>query len=115
MTTLYRLYADNGDLLYVGITKNVGARFKEHANTKPWWTEVSETHFEQYPDRATAANREREVISLEHPVHNIAWNEGERDGIHSLCYECGEPLISNRWGGAHPDCLFDPAVQRCEW
>ena len=38
---LYRLYAEDGTLLYVGITNSLKARFTEHRKGKPWWPLVA--------------------------------------------------------------------------
>src|SRR5206468_10392091 len=35
---LYRLYDEEGVLLYVGITNAINTRFKTHAGSQPWWS-----------------------------------------------------------------------------
>lgn len=48
---LYRFYADDGALLYVGITLNPTGRWNDHRHDKPWWTDVADIKLETYPDR----------------------------------------------------------------
>lgn len=68
---LYRFYADNGRLLYVGITNNPGTRFDQHAADKPWWHEVRGITLETYPDRDAVLAAERRAIAVEQPLHNV--------------------------------------------
>ena len=69
-TTLYRFYAMSGALLYVGITSNPDARFKQHAADKAWWPDVARKTVCQYPSRAEAADAEARAIRDEQPIHN---------------------------------------------
>lgn len=69
-TALYRLLAENGRLLYVGITNNPAARWKAHTSTKTWWQEVADTKLEWFPDRETAAIAEVKAINAERPLYN---------------------------------------------
>ena len=39
-TALYRLYDDDGELLYVGITDSPGTRMAQHKAQKAWWGDV---------------------------------------------------------------------------
>lgn len=71
-TTLYRLFAADGQLLYVGITWNAGYRLKEHAGDKPWWPSVASATFEHFATREEALAAERRAIRFERPVNNIA-------------------------------------------
>lgn len=73
---LYRFYDESGVLLYVGITANIGSRFKQHSAEKPWWTEVDRITLEHHPDRPTVLEAERRAIQAEAPRHNIAHNRG---------------------------------------
>lgn len=75
-TTLYRLFDDEGDLLYVGIAGNPGRRFEQHRSDKPWWGEVSGLTLEHHPDRAAALAAELKAIRSENPRHNIAGRNG---------------------------------------
>lgn len=72
-TALYRLYGQDGVLLYVGITKNIRVRFAHHARNKDWWPQVDRgrTRIVWLDDRPTAEAAELEAIRDERPVHNI--------------------------------------------
>lgn len=68
---LYRHYDKAGVLLYVGITKDLEARFGGHGNTATWWPFAHSASVEWHPDRATALRAEREAITLELPLFNV--------------------------------------------
>lgn len=69
-TAVYRLYARDGRLLYVGMTNNPDVRFAYHALTRRWWQDIEEKVIEWHPDRATARQHEAAAIKGEAPVHN---------------------------------------------
>lgn len=71
MTSLYRFYDSNGRLLYVGITVRLPLRLRQHNDTKPWWTDVSDVTVEHFASRPEAARAEQEAIRLELPLFNI--------------------------------------------
>lgn len=71
-TTLYRLYDESGDLLYVGISVRPFQRVKEHRGDKEWWTQVASQTFTHYHTRDEAADAELEAIRTEHPRYNKA-------------------------------------------
>lgn len=71
-TALYRMFDRSGVLLYVGIAKNFGRRWQQHASTKPWWPEVQRQTVDWYPSRAAADRAETAVIATEKPQHNVA-------------------------------------------
>lgn len=87
-TTLYRLFADDGTLLYVGIAGNPGRRFEQHAGTKPWWALVGRTTLEHFPTRPQAAEAELRAIRQEYPKHNIIAN-GARTGTDQTARRVG--------------------------
>jgi predicted GIY-YIG superfamily endonuclease len=68
---VYRCYADDGQLLYVGETGELGTRFASHAQ-KLWFTQVRGITLEWYADELDALNAERRAIHIEHPKYNIA-------------------------------------------
>lgn len=68
---LYRLYDQDGALLYVGITNSIPNRFKRHADEQRWWPEVTGCRVEFLPDRAALQRAERDAIWFERPRHNI--------------------------------------------
>jgi predicted GIY-YIG superfamily endonuclease len=107
MTYLYRIYNQDGELLYVGITDDLGRRLTEHTN-KEWWPEASYFLLHEYQSRREALVHEYVAIHDEWPLfdkqHNEAW-EGREKYARNLCYECGEPVIGYR--NVQRTCLFD--------
>lgn len=69
---LYRLYSSSGDLLYVGVSRNLEGRFAKHRYTKPWWGEVATVTSERFATRARAFAAERAAIVAESPRYNVA-------------------------------------------
>jgi predicted GIY-YIG superfamily endonuclease len=67
---VYRCYADDGQLLYVGETGDLGTRFASHAQ-KLWFTQVRGITLEWYADELDALNGERRAIHVEHPKYNV--------------------------------------------
>jgi excinuclease UvrABC nuclease subunit len=67
---VYRCYADDGQLLYVGETGELGTRFASHAQ-KLWFTQVRGITLEWYADELDALNAERRAIHVEHPKYNV--------------------------------------------
>lgn len=72
---LYRFYDEVGVLLYVGITADPGARFKQHRGDKAWWTQVVNIRIEKFPTRAAVLAAERTAIREERPLWNVVHNE----------------------------------------
>jgi predicted GIY-YIG superfamily endonuclease len=69
--TVYRLYDAERNLLYVGITNNVRARFRWHASNQPWWLSVADVESEEVASREEAIDRELALINALRPRHNI--------------------------------------------
>jgi hypothetical protein len=74
---LYRFYATDGALLYVGITADPGTRWRAHSHDKPWWHEVANVTVEQHPDRTAVLEAERAAIVAEQPRYNVVHNRGQ--------------------------------------
>jgi len=76
---LYRFFDADGALLYVGITANLGDRFRAHRAQQPWWPSVASRTVELHEDRWAAAAAEIHAIRTERPAHNIAgWTSSGR-------------------------------------
>lgn len=91
--TLYRFYAADDALLYVGLSVNPGKRFERHKADKEWWPEVARVELEQYPDHPTLRAAEREAITEERPRYNIRMNERRpSDGLVWRCEVCRNPI-----------------------
>jgi GIY-YIG catalytic domain len=71
---LYRLFTDDGNLLYVGISADFGQRWKDHVASKSWWREIRYMTIVWYADEETALQAERYAIADEMPQHNDAGN-----------------------------------------
>jgi predicted GIY-YIG superfamily endonuclease len=69
-TDLYRLYDEDGVLLYVGITNNWPRRRSMHMQDKSWWGEVCQVTFERFHHRTQAERAEPVVIKSERPRYN---------------------------------------------
>lgn len=68
---VYRFYAADDALLYVGVTQRFGTRWSSHAKEKPWWPQVARQAVIWYDTRAEALAIETEAIRTENPVYNV--------------------------------------------
>lgn len=82
MHTLYRFYAADSTLLYVGITNDPPRRFSKHRDEKDWWLSVARIEMEQYSSRDELAAAERTAIANEQPLHNIVHRSKEPNSPH---------------------------------
>jgi hypothetical protein len=71
-TTLYRMFAADGRLLYVGISSRAALRWQQHRHERPWWSEVATVTVEHFASRAEALGAELTAIREERPAHNLA-------------------------------------------
>lgn len=69
-TALYRLYGDDGRLLYVGVSHNPDVRWGQHSLTKYWWHEVDRREAQWLDTRTEAESAERRAIQTESPRYN---------------------------------------------
>lgn len=67
---LYRIFDATGQLLYIGITHDVGARFQQHRADKSWWHERDTHTVEEAPTRADVLYLEAKAILTEFPKYN---------------------------------------------
>jgi transcriptional regulator with XRE-family HTH domain len=77
-TALYRFYDIDDQLLYVGITDNIPARWEGHARNKRWWSDVVRKVVEWHDDREAAALAEIAAIVAERPLYNVVHVPGRR-------------------------------------
>lgn len=94
-TALYRAFAADGTLLYVGISNSVSRRVSQHEREKAWWGEVKSITLEHYPSRAGAVAAERGAILTEAPEHNIALTRPRRRRP-TACVAEGEVILAIR-------------------
>jgi hypothetical protein len=73
---VYRIYAHDGRLLYVGKSVEPVNRLKAHARSKDWWGEVNVARhlIVWFDDEATALTEEERAIKAEGPVYNDQHN-----------------------------------------
>lgn len=78
-TAVYELYAEDGTLMYVGLTNRPNKRFKEHQSDKAWWnhTDMSKTIITWYPNRKEASYAEATQIKALRPIYNQLHNYGQ--------------------------------------
>lgn len=69
---LYRLFNAAGELLYIGITNDLNARFSWHAGRSPWWPEVADCRTDFFPSREALRAAETQAIKAEQPRYNRA-------------------------------------------
>lgn len=70
-TSLYRAFAADGSLLYVGISLHAMQRLYSHARRSTWWPEVTNVTVERFPTRRAAQKAELAAIRRERPRYNI--------------------------------------------
>jgi hypothetical protein len=72
---LYRFYATDDALLYIGITIDPSHRFKQHGSDKTWWHEVARIELETFENRSEVLEAEKLAIKAERPKYNIVHNK----------------------------------------
>lgn len=70
MTQLYRHFADDGTLLYVGIATDGAQRLRQHRSTSAWGPLIARVETVEYPDKQRALAAETWAIGTEQPVFN---------------------------------------------
>lgn len=74
MHTLYRFWGHNNELLYVGISSDIGRRIHQHAKGKAWFEDVDHITTGHFPDRETVLAAEQYAIKTEKPHWNVVHN-----------------------------------------
>ncbi|MFD7922504.1 hypothetical protein ACFV3R_25170 [Streptomyces sp. NPDC059740] len=77
-TGLYRLFAEDGQLLYLGIAVRPKVRWKQHALDKPWWHLVASKTVEWHDNRASALAAEEAATATEKPLYDMSWRRSRR-------------------------------------
>ena len=73
-TPLYRWYDEAQQLLYVGISGNLGERTRGHVKGSSWMEFVSSSRVERFPSRPRALEAETAAIKAERPLFNYQHN-----------------------------------------
>lgn len=69
-TLVYRFYASDGALLYIGVTGRLDERITAHRRKAEWWPLVASLVTEWQPNMWTALDAERAAICAEAPAFN---------------------------------------------
>jgi excinuclease UvrABC nuclease subunit len=69
--TLYRVYGDEGILLYIGVSNNFGRRWNEHSRNQPWWNSRRRMTVDWYNTEDEALDAEAHAIFNEQPRYNV--------------------------------------------
>jgi predicted GIY-YIG superfamily endonuclease len=69
---VYRIYDAQDNLLYVGISCDFEARFRNHKSRAEWAPDYDHHTLTPYPTRWEAESAEQASIMTEHPRHNVA-------------------------------------------
>jgi hypothetical protein len=75
-TCLYRHFAADGTLLYVGISLTAVQRLREHREDSHWYSQVSRIELQWLESRLDAIRAERIAIATERPKYNKAGRHG---------------------------------------
>ena len=76
-TQLYRHFADDGVLLYVGVSLSTIARLRSHQKSA-WFNRIAKITIERFPNRKVALKAERRAIRKEAPVYNVVGRKKPR-------------------------------------
>jgi predicted GIY-YIG superfamily endonuclease len=71
MQHLYRHFAKDGTLLYVGISKSAIQRLFEHKDDSFWFNDIAKMTIENFHSREEVKLAEKEAIKNENPLYNI--------------------------------------------
>lgn len=67
---LYRHFAADGKLLYIGISLSAVNRLSQHSEHAPWFREIARVEIEPHPTREAAMKAEVAAIMAERPLYN---------------------------------------------
>jgi hypothetical protein len=84
-TALYRHFAADGALLYVGISAFPTERAHQHNCRAHWATSIARIEVDHFDTREDAIAAERLAIATERPLHNVAWNQtGQKAEVNGI-------------------------------
>lgn len=111
-TALYRHFAADGTLLYVGISLSWPERTRAHRSDSRWFDQVARLEIEHFPTRDEALAAEREAIQCERPKFNIVHNRERpqivtRGARKSTRTPAADPVLGLIKG---PDAIVGPAL-----
>jgi len=71
-TYVYRLWDNDKNLLYVGVSNNWANRINQHKQQKQWSGQISSVTVEEFASRYEALAAESKAIQTENPIYNLA-------------------------------------------
>ncbi len=77
-TAMYRHFAADGALLYIGISHSPTQRSGQHKQKAAWYYEVTSTSVQWFASRREAEAAEKAAIIAERPPHNVVWNRAAK-------------------------------------
>ena len=89
-TALYRCFSKEGELLYAGITINIGRRVSDHKQHVEWMGKVHEIKLEYFETRQEALDAEAKCIAEEKPMLSIASRSGGRPKLKSRTFSVSD-------------------------
>lgn len=66
---VYRVYGNNGELLYVGVSWNPFAVVERHCDVSPYWEDVASIKLDWFDSISQALEGESSAIASEHPKY----------------------------------------------
>jgi hypothetical protein len=76
---LYRHFAADGALLYVGVSLSTVHRLSGHKKHSHWFADIARVEIQSFESRAAALTAECEAVKKERPRHNIHHRWSLRD------------------------------------
>ena len=80
-TAVYRCFASDGRLLYVGCSHSPLTRAWSHANRKAWGIEIATISVEWHESLCAARGAETEAIKSESPEWNVKFSQTRKRAI----------------------------------
>lgn len=77
---LYRHFAEDGTLLYVGVSTRAGRRQYTHLQGSAWADRIARIELENFDTLELATRAERQAIAKENPLYNKRHKSGRFDG-----------------------------------
>lgn len=71
-TALYRIFDASDELLYVGISDQLGTRLSDHARESEWWPDAARIEVVWWSSRRQAEAAETAAIHAEVPAYNVS-------------------------------------------
>lgn len=104
---LYRHYAEDGDLLYIGVSGSYYNRWVAHEKNSHWAYRVATITLERFKSRKELKRAEIIAIAAENPKHNVMRPEPFAVRFLHLCGFTAPKMDGNALAAAARDCRID--------